>query len=204
MPGLQKIVGRVLVLGGALALACWGYLVLHQVWFQAAANRVLQQQIADTGVSPQPEGGQAHAVDLALRHGEMIGRLEIPRIAISVIVLEGSDSSILDVAAGHIPKTALPGGTGNVGIAAHRDTFFRSLREIQPNDRITFTTAVGKLEYRVDGTEVVEPSNMAVLRQNADAELTLVTCYPFHYIGAAPKRFIVHARQRNGSQPETR
>lgn len=197
MSGLQKILGRVLVLGGALALACWGYVVLHQIWFQRAANRVLQQQIVDAGAYPQQDGGQAHEVKVAITHGEMIGRLEIPRIAISVIVLEGSDSNILDVAAGHIPQTALPGGTGNVGIAAHRDTLFRSLREIQPNDRITFKTATEKFEYRVESTEVVEPNNMAVLRQNADAELTLVTCYPFHYIGPAPKRFIVHAQQQN-------
>jgi sortase A len=197
MPGLQKILGRVLVLTGALAFACWGYLVLHQIWSQRAANRALEQQIANVTASPQQEALQAHAAAIALRPGEMIGRLEIPRVNISVIVLEGSDSSILDVAAGHIPGTALPGTTGNVGIAAHRDTFFRSLREIRPNDRLTFTTPIRTFEYGVESTEVVDPKNVGVLGPTADAELTLVTCYPFTYIGAAPKRFIVHARQRN-------
>lgn len=197
MPGLQKILGRVLVLTGALAFACWGYLVLHQIWSQRAANRALEHQIANVTASPQQEALQAHAADIALRPGEMIGRLESPRVNISVIVLEGSDSSILDVAAGHIPGTALPGTTGNVGIAAHRDTFFRSLREIRPNDRLTLTTPIRTFEYGVESTEVVDPKNVGVLVPTADAELTLVTCYPFNYIGAAPKRFIVHARQRN-------
>jgi len=197
MPVLQKIFGRVLVLTGALAFACWGYLMLRQACFQKAASRVLQQQIAKASTSPQHDVLQAHEAAIPLRHGEMIGRLEIPRVNVSVIVLEGADSSVLDVAAGHIPGTALPGLSGNVGIAAHRDTFFRSLREIRVQDRLSFRTPAGIFQYAVESTEVVEPSDTGVLRQNAGEELTLVTCYPFNYIGSAPKRFIVHARQRN-------
>ena len=197
MPVLQKIFGRVLVLTGALAFACWGYLMLRQACFQKAASRVLQQQIAKASTSPQHDVLQAHEAAIPLRHGEMIGRLGIPRVNVSVIVLEGADSSVLDVAAGHIPGTALPGLSGNVGIAAHRDTFFRSLREIRVQDRLSFRTAAGIFQYAVESTEVVEPSDTGVLRQNAGEELTLVTCYPFNYIGSAPKRFIVHARQRN-------
>jgi len=197
MPVLQKIFGRVLVLTGALAFACWGYLMLRQACFQKAASRVLQQQIANASTSPQHDVLQAHEAAIPLRHGEMIGRLEIPRVNVSVIVLEGADSSVLDVAAGHIPGTALPGLSGNVGIAAHRDTFFRSLREIRVQDRLSFRTPAGIFQYAVESTEVVEPSDTGVLRQNAGEELTLVTCYPFNYIGSAPKRFIVHARQRN-------
>ena len=197
MPVLQKIFGRVLVLTGALAFACWGYLMLRQACFQKAASRVLQQQIAKASTSPQHDVLQAHEAAIPLRHGEMIGRLEIPRVNVSVIVLEGADSSVLDVAAGRIPGTALPGLSGNVGIAAHRDTFFRSLREIRVQDRLSFRTPAGIFQYAVESTEVVEPSDTGVLRQNAGEELTLVTCYPFNYIGSAPKRFIVHARQRN-------
>ena len=197
MPVLQKIVGRVLVLAGALAFACWGYLTLHQIWFQRASNRVLQQEIAKASTSPQHQDVQAHAAGIPLRHGEMIGSLDIPRVNVSVIVLEGADSSVLAVAAGHIPGTALPGFNGNVGIAAHRDTFFRSLREIRAEDRLRLKTPDGIFQYAVESTEVVEPSNTEVLRQTAGQELTLVTCYPFNYIGSAPKRFIVHARQLN-------
>jgi sortase A len=158
---------------------------------------VLQQQIANASTSPQHEDLEAHAAGIPLRHGEMIGRLEIPRVNVSVIVVEGADSSVLDVAAGHIPGTALPGLNGNVGIAAHRDTFFRSLREIRAEDRLSFKMPAGIFQYAVESTEVVEPSDTGVLRQNAGQELTLVTCYPFNYIGSAPKRFIVHARQLN-------
>jgi len=197
MPVLQKILGRALVLSGALAFACWGYLMLRQACFQRSASRVLQQQIAKASTSPQHDVLPAHEAAIPLRHGEMIGRLEIPRVNVSVIVLEGADSSVLDVAAGHIPGTALPGLSGNVGIAAHRDTFFRSLREIRVQDRLSFDTPSGIFQYAVESTEVVEPSDTSVLRQNAGEELTLVTCYPFNYIGPAPKRFIVHARQLN-------
>jgi sortase A len=194
---LQKILGRVLVLTGALAFACWGYLMLRQACFQRAANRVLEQRIANASTSLPHEDLQAHAAAIPLGHGEMIGSLDIPRLNVSVIVLEGADSSVLDVAAGHIPGTALPGLSGNVGIAAHRDTFFRSLREIRAQDRFSFKTPAGIFRYAVESTEVVEPSDTGVLRQTAGQELTLVTCYPFNYIGSAPKRFIVHARQLN-------
>ena len=198
MIALQKTLGRVLVLTGALAFTYWGYLVLHQTFFQETANRVLQERIADISDSPPhdtPEPRPAGAIPF--RDGDIIGRLEIPRLNISVIVLEGSDSSILDIAAGHIRGTALPGTIGNVGIAAHRDTFFRPLQNIRANDRLSLKTTAGVFEYGVEGTEVVDPKDTAVLRETADAELTLITCFPFNYIGAAPKRFIVHARQLN-------
>lgn len=197
MVGLQKNMGRVLLLTGALLFAWWGYLMLHKISFQIAANRMLQQRISAARAETEQRVKQPTLAVTSLRSGEMIGRLEIPRIHLSVIVLEGADSGTLDIAAGHIPGTALPGTNGNVGIAAHRDTFFRSLRDIRPNDRLTFSTPHGISEYAVDKTEVVDPDDIEVLRETADAELTLVTCYPFNYIGAAPKRFIVHASQRN-------
>lgn len=171
--------------------------MLHQIWFQKAANQELQLRIAKASASAHQDTPQPHPASIPLRDGEIIGRLEIPRVNISVIVLEGSDSTVLDVAAGHIRGTALPGAIGNVGIAAHRDTFFRALQNIRENDRLTLKTSDGVFEYGVEGTEVVEPREVEVLHDTADAELTLVTCYPFNYIGPAPKRFIVHARQVN-------
>jgi len=197
MVGLQQTLGRVLLLAGALAFACWGYYMLHEVWIQSVANCVLQQRISAARAEEEHQAAHSGLAVGALRPGEIIGRLEIPRINISVIVLEGADSDILDVAAGHIPGTALPGTAGNIGIAAHRDTLFRALRQITSNDRLTFRTPSGMFEYGVESTEVVDPNDIAVLHQTTNAELTLVTCYPFNYIGAAPKRFIVHARQRN-------
>ena len=125
--------------------------------------------------------------------GAIVGHLEIPRLRISVDVLEGSDPNILAVAAGHIEGTSLPGLSGNVGIAAHRDTFFGALKDIRQYDIITVRTTGGNFDYAVNRTEVVVPSNIDVLHQTTDPELTLVTCYPFHHKGPSPKRFIVHA-----------
>jgi sortase A len=125
--------------------------------------------------------------------GAIVGRLEIPRLRVSVLVREGAGPSILAVSAGHIEGTALPGRSGNMGIAAHRDMFFGPLREIQTNDLITVRTISGTYEYAVKSTEVVAPTDVHVLRQTVDAELTLVTCYPFRHKGPSPQRFIVHA-----------
>jgi len=189
---LAKNLGRAFILAGALALTCWGYLFVEGLWFQRASRHVLQQQMLHVS-------GGADRRDQVLarpRPGDVIGRIEIPRIHVSVIVLEGSDTRILRVAAGHVPGTTLPGTIGNVAIAAHRDSFFRPVREIRSNDMITLTTSHGVFRYRVDGTEIVDPNDVQVLHRTEDAELTLVTCYPFYYVGSAPKRFIVHARQQ--------
>lgn len=110
------------------------------------------------------------------------------------MVLEGDDTGILKVAAGHITGTAVKPGMGNIGIAAHRDTFFRPLKSIHPNDLLTLQTRTGLARFTVSDTEVVRPTDVQVLAAAPGRDLTLVTCYPFHYIGHAPERFIVHAR----------
>jgi sortase A len=130
---------------------------------------------------PEPEEGTA------------LGRLEAPRLGLSVIVAQGVTSSTLRRSAGHIPGTALPGQLGNVGIAGHRDTFFRPLKEIQKDDTLTLTTLEGTYRYVVDSTEIVPPEDVQVLDPSGRPTLTLVTCYPFYYVGSAPKRFIVQA-----------
>jgi LPXTG-site transpeptidase (sortase) family protein len=126
--------------------------------------------------------------------GVPIGKLTIPSVGISAIVLDGDDSGTLNIAPGHIPGTALPGEYGNAGIAAHRDTFFRNLETVREGDPITVTTLGGVYLYRVDSTEVVDPTRTDVLAPTKGAILTLVTCYPFHWIGPAPKRFIVRSQ----------
>lgn len=123
----------------------------------------------------------------------LVGQLEIRRVGISAAVLEGVDAKTMAVAVGHVPGTAKPGQPGNVVMAAHRDTFFRPLRNIKVNDEIRFDTGGHTLRYRVVSTEIVDPKDVAVLQSHHKNELTLVTCYPFYYVGAAPKRFIVHA-----------
>jgi sortase A len=123
----------------------------------------------------------------------VIGRLEIPNLHLTAMVREGADAGTLRRAVGHIPGTALPGRTGNVGLAGHRDTFFRALRNIQLNDAIELQTDNGTYRYEVESTRIVGPRDVRVLASSGAETLTLVTCYPFYYVGSAPKRFIVRA-----------
>jgi sortase A len=125
-----------------------------------------------------------------LRPGDPFGRVAIPRIGLSAMVAEGDDTSTLARAVGHIPETAVPEGSGNVGLAGHRDTFFRRLGRVRLKDVIELETAHGKFRYEVVRTAVVDPERVEVLDSSNKSELTLVTCYPFHYIGAAPRRFM--------------
>lgn len=132
------------------------------------------------------------AVDL--QEGDLVGKLEIPRIGLSVMVLHGIEEHTLMVGAGHVPGTPLPGGEGNTAIAAHRDTFFRKLKGIMPGDSIRLTASRRTWEYVVDSMETVNPEDTRVMESRDFAELTLITCYPFYFVGASPQRFIVHAR----------
>ena len=130
-----------------------------------------------------------------LAEGAVVGRLEIPRLHLRSIVREGTGESTLTLALGHISGTAFPGEDGNVGVAGHRDTLFRGLRAIGANDLIRFETTGGNYDYRVESIGIVKPEDVGVLSRGRYPELTLVTCYPFGYIGSAPDRFIVKARR---------
>jgi len=134
--------------------------------------------------------------------GTMIGRLEIPRLKLHAIVREGAGAGTLDLALGHIPGTAFPGQEGNVGVAGHRDSLFRGLGKIRRTDRIEFQTLSGNYQYEVESTSIVKPQKVSVLDAGRYPEITLVTCYPFYYVGSAPDRFIVKARliSQNASQ----
>jgi sortase A len=124
-----------------------------------------------------------------------LGRLEIPEADLSVMVLEGTESTTLDRAVGHIPGTARPGESGNLGIAGHRDGYFRGLRHLQAGDALSLTTLDGVARYEVAKIEVVKPERTDVLNATRSPTLTLVTCYPFYHVGDAPLRYVVHARQ---------
>ena len=146
-------------------------------------DRLLRDQRATSGGAP------------AARTDGLIGRIEIPRLFLSAVVVEGVDKHTLRRAVEHIPGTALPGQPGNVGLAGHRDTFFRPLKDVRIKDEIRFSTPEGDFKYEVESLRVVEPDNVGVLAPSSEKVLTMVTCYPFFYIGAAPKRFVVRARQ---------
>ena len=135
---------------------------------------------------------------------QLLGRLSIPRLKVTAMVREGADSATLRRAVGHIPGTALPGHPGNVALAGHRDTFFRALRNIQKDDKIDFETESGTYQYVVESTKIVAPRDVGVLAASRDKVLTLVTCYPFYYVGSAPKRFIVRATETGPSTARQR
>jgi sortase A len=134
-------------------------------------------------------------VPRAVANGDVIGEMMIPRLELKTIVAQGESPKILRRAVGHVPGTAMPGQPGNVALAGHRDSFFRSLRGIQLGDAISIKTPDGEFEYQVESIAVVMPTDVQVLQPSPGNVLTLVTCFPFYYVGAAPKRFIVRARQ---------
>jgi sortase A len=130
-----------------------------------------------------------------LLEGEVIGKIQVPRLGLSAIVVQGDSPASLRHAVGHMPKSALPGEWGNVALAGHRDTFFRPLRDIRVGDEIRLKTSQHSFEYLVESIEVVAPTDIQVLEPSSGHDLTFITCFPFYYVGPAPKRFVVHARE---------
>jgi sortase A len=156
---------------------------------------------------PSPAESSPPSSAPKLAEGSLLGRVEIARLNLSAIVREGVDNKTLSAAVGHVPSTSLPGQLGNFAIAAHRDTLFRALKDIRADDLVTFQSPAGTYMYQVVATKIVKPSDVSVLRSDGGglvpgklAEpgvgklLTMITCYPFYYVGSAPKRFIVEAR----------
>jgi sortase A len=139
---------------------------------------------------------QAYTESLTSRFDTPLGVLKIPKLGLVVPVFEGTDELTLNRGVGRVAGTAQLGGVGNVGIAGHRDGFFRVLKGIAIGDSIEVEVENGNLEYVVQSLEVVYPNSTNVLQTRSPDvhELTLVTCYPFYFIGSAPQRFIVHAR----------
>jgi sortase A len=178
-----------------LSLSCWGAGIVGGEVIQFFAERSLDRAMTaasrDAAVSPsRPTDVRGAATGTAC-----IGRIEIPRIRLSTVIVEGTGSLSLLSGAGHLVGSALPGEAGNVVLAAHRDTYFRSLGGVRADDLIRIVTPDRMHFYRVESTSIVEPANVGILAGQGDSRLTLVTCYPFHWLGPAPKRFIVVARE---------
>ena len=168
------------------------------LWDQAATQ--VEQQRADTELDKEIERSrevtpQKPRPRVRIKRGAPVGKVEIPRLKIAAVVRSGVDNQTLKRAVGHVPTTALPGHPGNVGLAAHRDSFFRNLKGVRKGDVIRMITPEGEFEYTVQSTKIVTPKNVEVLDPTPENALTLVTCYPFNYVGSAPKRFIVRAKQ---------
>lgn len=203
---------RILLLAGILCLGIYAWAWFDARFYEQEQDRLLKQAIA-AGPPPPVRGTHAAAETdsfeslrnsaekekkppVRVEDGELIGRIQVPRLGVSAILMEGVGKKALRRGAGHIPDTAMPSEeAGNVGIAAHRDSFFRGLKDIQEDDTIELTTLEGTFRYTVEWIKIVKPDDVSVLAPTEDAALTLVTCYPFYYVGSAPERFIVRAHR---------
>jgi len=196
---ILKWAQRVLNVCAVLLLGYVGFALVDSWIFQRRESgdldRLLRDRRAASERGPQPESSPAPKAAPAAAADGLIGRIEIPRLLLSAVVFEGVDKTTLRRGVGHIPGTALPGRPGNVGLAGHRDTFFRTLKDVRVKDEIQLSTLGGDFRYEVVSLRVVEPDNVGVLAPSGQNVLTLVTCYPFYYVGPAPQRWIVRATQ---------
>ena len=174
---LWKTAQGLLWVVGILCLGYYAELTVKAKWSQGQGARELEHSTISTAPSL----------------GDVVGRIEIPRLNLSTVVFEGADDGVLERGAGHLPGSALPGNRGNIVLAAHRDTFFRPLRGIRVGDQVKIHQPSGDSVYIVKSAWIVDPDQVDVLKPTAEPALTLITCYPFRYIGPAPERFVVRA-----------
>lgn len=184
----RRWIARTLIAAGAGIL---GWMAVDAV--RAAAQQ--QEYRRALHGAPGPEAAPVHDMAAAPTVGDPIGWLEIPRVGLAAGVVHGDTDAVLKTAIGHLPDTPLPWHGGNSVLAAHRDTFFRPLRHVRPDDTLRLETPQGSFEYRIRDTFVVDPEDLWVLDPTPTDTLTLITCYPFNYVGSAPRRFIVRAER---------
>jgi sortase A len=188
--------------GGVLVWA-WG--LSEGALYQYAQGVQFATEVSDTelGSAGNPAAPQADppfaistmlAPRLAGRDSSLIGKLEIPSIQLSVMLREGVDAASLRKAAGHLPSSALPGDSGNFVLLGHRDTFFRPLRGIAQGDTIRVRSLRQVFTYTVDSIRIESPELSWAVQDTSAPVLTLITCFPFDYVGPAPRRFVVQAR----------
>ena len=169
-----------------LAIGCFGMYAYESV----EARRYQAQQTAMF-----EKAAHTLAAPAKVRAGGLVGMLDVPRLKLTTPVVEGDDDRTLKRAVGHLPDTPLPWENGNAAIAGHRDGLFRPLKDVKIGDEIRFRTTRDQFRYRVTKTSIVMPDDISVLEPQAESSLTLITCYPFYFVGSAPKRFIIHAER---------
>lgn len=210
-------VEHLLLVAGILLLGVYVGARLHAAFFSRLAIHRFESQHALPGEQRTGLDSLAKAPDFSLwsvkriqdyRDSLMahlapaVALLRIPKIRLEVPVLEGTDDVTLNRGVGLIEGTARPGGEGNIGIAGHRDGFFRALKDIHEGDRIELTTSTQTDTYTIDRIVIVSPDDVSVLAPRPHPSVTLVTCYPFYYVGSAPQRYIVQASM-DPSDPES-
>ena len=167
---------------GIVAIGYVSFVLADSQIYEAAELRQLDQAILPVDPHPPTEG-------------EALGEIQVPRLGLSVVVIQGDSPKNLRRGVAHLTNSPLPGESGNIALAGHRDTFFRPLRDIRVGDQIIFKTPARSFEYVVESLRVVAPTDVYVLNSTPTHELTLLTCFPFYYLGPAPKRFVVRARE---------
>jgi sortase A len=179
-----------------LALVCLGWVgwTCGNAALYQHRNHDWIESAAPAAVVSDPTAAAAASAS-HLRPGDPVAELRIPRLELTAVVAEGTSNDVLAKAVGHLVSSAPPGADGNVVFAAHRDTFFRPLEEIQPGDEVIVDTPAGSRTYAVEWMRVVDPDDTSVTRDAGYPALTLVTCFPFRWIGNAPRRFVVRARR---------
>lgn len=199
---------RLLLVFGALMLCVYALAHVHGFILSRAAveafkgQQLLAQEV-QSGTQSQakspdfslwsPKRIQGYQESLASHFPPAMALLRIPKLHLEVPVLEGTDDLILNRAVGHIEGTPTPGEAGNIGIAGHRDGFFRGLKDVATGDTIEIVTQKKTSTYVIDQITIVDPNDVSVLAPRARSSVTLVTCYPFYFVGSAPQRYIVQA-----------
>jgi sortase A len=199
-----RVICGLLFAFGILALAYAGFLFADAHLYQEEQIELLEEPRAFLPPDLPAQSVLPVQPPLLLAEGDVLGEISVPRLQLDAIVVQGDSPEDLKRAVGHLSNSALPSEHGNVALAGHRDTFFRPLRDIRVGDEITFKTQERSFNYVVESTEIVAPSDVSVLQPSIGHDLTLLTCYPFYYIGPAPKRFVVFARKVEAmSDPES-
>jgi sortase A len=183
------------LIAGIAGLGYAGYVIADAYTYQRVEQSTFENVSKNNNGRRPASHGIGNILAQAVREGGVIGELEVPRLGMKVIIVQGDTATILRRAVGHLTETALPGETGNVILAGHRDRFFRPLRDIRTGDLILVKTLDGNFQYQVESTAIVPPSDLSVLQPSNVGALTLITCFPFYYVGPAPNRFVVRARQ---------
>jgi len=195
---LARILEWTLLAIGVACLASYGWLT-YQIRRVESDNRsAVTRMLAErerARAAKEPAGLQPSAIPEASPDSGLIGQIDIPRLHVSAAVKFGDDPDALKGAVGYLPDTAPPWEQGNSVLAAHRDGLFRALAKIRAGDEISLSTRHGDFQYRVSRTFIVNPTDVWVLEASPDVDLTLITCYPFVFVGHAPQRFVVRARK---------
>jgi sortase A len=168
---------------GLGTLGVYGYETVEARRFQAQQTAAFER------------AARSESAPIRVRTGGLVGMLDVPRLQLSTPVIEGDDDRTLKRSVGHLPDTPMPWEPGNSAIAGHRDGLFRPMKDVKVGDEIRFRTTQDEFRYRVTKTSIVWPDDLSVLEPTTGPTLTLITCYPFRFVGSAPKRFVISAER---------